>query len=336
MPEQPGAGRLDAETLAAYVDGLLPPEERAKVEAEIAADPETYEWVVTTVNAVEDTSIVPAVSAAGVEIPARPADGEAGPGGPAERGGGDAARGRVLPFFRRRSFAGGAGVLVAAAAAMLLVVQMEPDWWQRLRGPQVDPRIAKLVEAVGEERYIEARLTGGFKYGPLRQVMRGPAESTEQNVSLLTVASALQREARGTKRPEVLHAAGVAGVLIGGTAVDEAVDVLTEAAELVRDGRVLSDLGAAYLESARQRGDRDRLEASLRASEEALRREPQLLEAAFNRALALEELGELGRAESAWQALVDAGGSVDWSREAARHLADVRHRLGDRPRGVER
>ena len=208
MSEQPRSGRLDAETLAAYVDGQLPPEERARVDAELAADPESYEWVVNAIRVAEE------LDAAG--------EGSAGSGsGGAARSGGlrnstnatsvrhsaappvpapaptpipahtkgptqTALSARVIPFYKRRSVQAGIGALLATAAALLLVVRLQPAWWQQIAGgDDVDPRFAKLVAAVGEERYIEGRLTGGFKYGPLRSVTRGPGGLVQSESSVV-------------------------------------------------------------------------------------------------------------------------------------------------------
>ncbi len=209
MPDHPGAGRLDPETLAAYVDGLLPPEERAKVDAEIAADPENFEWLVNTIGAVDDDTI------------------------------------QVLPFQRRRAVRSGVWVLLAAAASALLVVQLQPEWWQHLRGPQADPRFATLVAAVGHERYLEARLSGGFEYGPPRQVMRGPTDLSTQNHALLAAAGELQKAADANPSPENLHAWGVAQLLLG--APDLALVTLTAALAKESSHAVAIDLAAAYL-----------------------------------------------------------------------------------------
>lgn len=331
MPEQPGAGRLEPETLAAYIDGLLPPEARARVEAQIAADPETYEWVVNAMTAVEDLGIVAPAEPAQVPPVAAPAD-EPTPAPEPRPGGGSGEEGKVLPFFRRRSVQSVMGTLMAAAAALIVVVRTQPVWWQEVWGPAVDPRFAKLVEAVGEERYIEARLTGGFKYGPLRQVMRGPGDLSTANVSLLELASELGRASQNQPSPSALHAWGVAQLLLGGPAVDAAVVTLEAAASSGPDARVYSDLSAAYLESARRNRDASRLRAALRAAETALRLEPTATEAAFNQALILEELGEWERAEGAWQALSWQELGDGWSAEVARRLDLVRSRRGATPR----
>ncbi|MGH9384791.1 MAG: anti-sigma factor family protein, partial [Vicinamibacterales bacterium] len=188
MSSAPRSGRgLDPETLAAYVDGRLPPEERAKVEAELAADPESYEWLVQTLRAEQQIEVpkvpeVPRVSASaaqgrfGETSPELAEELRTSEGGP-----------RVLPFGRR-AVIGTVGSVLAAAAALVLVVRLQPMWWQSMWGPAVDPRFEKLVAAVGEERYFEGRLTGGFKYGPLRSVTRGPGDLSDQNLALLATA----------------------------------------------------------------------------------------------------------------------------------------------------
>ena len=330
MPEQPGAGRLDSDTLAAYVDGQLPPEERAKVEAEIAADPESYEWLVGTINAVDDDSI----DGAG-DVPVRGSSSASGPTsmpapasmpvlepvpGPERRpSGGSGIPAKVLPFYRRRAVIGGVGALVAAAASLLLVVQLQPEWWQRWRGPQVDQRFAKLVEAVGEERYIEARLTGGFKYGPLRQVMRGSGGRDPLNVELLAITSDLEKATRGTQKAS-FHALGVAYLLVGDTQVSEAIATLERAAA-TGDASTLSDLGASLLERWRIRGSRADLQAALTSIDRALSKSPTLKEALFNRALALEYDHQFAAAIAAWKAFIESNPGDPWIDEAQRHLS---------------
>ena len=325
MPEQPGAGRLEPEVLAAYIDGLLPPEERARVEAEIAADPETYEWVVNSINAVDDPSIAEGNEDRGGSAPApRPGQGSAAK--LVTESGGDR---KVLPFHRRRPVQGAIAVLVAAAAAMVVVVRTQPSWWQGLWGPEVDPRFAKLVEAVGEERYIEARLTGGFKYGPLRQVMRGPGDLSGQNLQLLAAAGELQKAAAAANTPENLHALGVAFVLLG--EIDQAVDALQRADAMEPDDpAVLADLSAALVARASQSAARGDAGASssgedwpraLEAAEQSLAIAPERPEPAFNRALALQALGLATQAKEAWQAYLALDSASPWAEDARRHLA---------------
>lgn len=334
MPEQPGAGRLDPEILAAYIDGLLPPEERARVEAEIAADPETYEWLVNSINAVDDSTIVQAEESdrGGGLTPAPLPDPGPRPG-PKGGSGGD---GKVLPFYRGRTVQGLVGAVLAVAAALVLVVRTQPVWWQGIWGPSVDPRFAKLVEAVGEERYIEARLTGGFKYGPLREVMRGPGDLSSQNLQLLAAAGELQKAAAVEGSARNLHALGVALVLLG--EYRQGVDALQRADALKPDDPgVLSDLAAALVARAGQASGEGSLAASaedwpraLEAAERSLAIRPGAPEPAFNRALALEALGLSDQAASAWRAYLALDSTTRWAEDARLRLATLTERSRDR------
>lgn len=314
MAEQPGAGHLDPETLAAYIDGLLPPEERAKVEAEIAADPETYEWVVNAVNAVEDPSIAATADVRPVAAASTPEGGKAPSGGTSST--------NVVPFTRRRAVLGSIGTLLAAAAALLIVVRTQPVWWQDLWGPAVDPRFAKLVEAVGEERYIEARLTGGFKYGPLREAMRAGDTRSTTNVRLLSAARELERQATADSSAEALHALGVAFVLLGAPGdLDAGIRHLEAAMAKGTDPRVKSDLGAAHLERHRRAGGDDDLRRALALSEESIAVDASSETAWFNRALALQVAGRVDEARRAWTTVLSLQGEGPWADEARRQLA---------------
>lgn len=314
MPEQPGAGRLDPEILAAYIDGQLPPEERARVDAEIAADPETYEWVVNSINAVDDPTIVQA---------GEPQHGGAATPGPLpDTGpspvptGGSGGDGKVLPFFRRRTVQGVVGAVVAVAAGLVLVVRTQPVWWQGIWGPSADPRFVALVEAVGEERYIEARLTGGFKYGPLRQVMRGPDDLSSQNLKLLAAAGDLQKAAERNPNAENLHAWGVAQLLLGRPR--EAVvtlhrSVLGNGASADR----WADLAAAYLATAAFDGA-GQYPKALEAALAALELNPRHNQALFNKALALEAMGLKQNADEVWKTFLAVETDPGWRAEAIR------------------
>jgi anti-sigma factor RsiW len=327
MTEQPGAGRLDPETLAAYVDGLLPPEERAKVDAEIAADPESYEWLVSTISAVDDETIVATAqvpsrdsgpaSAGESPVPAAPAL-VPGAAPTPQATGGTAAPGRVLPFHRRRVVQGMVGTLLAAAAALVLVVRSQPVWWQGIWGPAVDPRFAQLVAAVGEERYIEARLTGGFKYGPLRPLTRGATSGSGANLELSAAVLELQSAAARTPTASSLHAWGVGQLLLGD--FDGAIASLSQAAAL--DSRARVDLAAALATRGQWRRDPGDLTEALRQLELAQTNGDLPTEGLYNRALVLQQLGETQRASRDWQAVGAIDPAPDWARDArARAMA---------------
>ena len=320
MPEQPGAGRLDPETLAAYIDGLLPPEERARVDAEIAADPETYEWLVTSIGAVDDPAVATAKEPMR-DVGSSPKPNPAASPDSAHADGSGGGR-KVLPFYRRRGVQGLFSTLLATAAALVMVVRTQPVWWQDLLGRSVDPRFTKLVEAVGEERHIEARLTGGFKYGPLRQVQRGPGDLSSQNLQLLAAAGAAQEAAEQNPSAATLHVWGVAQVLIAD--YDGAVRALEAATQADPElAEAYSDLAAVLTARASIRGVNSDWPRAISAAEMAIRLDPRSTVPLFNKALALEGLSLDSEARIAWNDFLEREQDESWRGEALRHLRDL-------------
>jgi CHAT domain-containing protein len=359
MSDHPVTGRLDAETLAAYIDGVLSAEERARVEAALAADPESYEWVVNALGTGVRTGVGTEVgtgvrtevrtevrsgadTGATTEVRTEAATGVATrvrrTGDTPERR--DFSPGDDLDWFvplpgrlsaRRRSARARVAAVLALAAALVLAAQIDSSWWRRPPGAgDVEPRVATLVAAIGEERYIEGRFTGGFKYGPLRPVTRAPADLSSQNLALLAAAGELQKRAQSAPTPAQLHAWGVAQVLLGDAegGIGSLRAVLEQRPD---DPAVLSDLAAALLERARRdQRPADTAEAlDLTARSLALAADGP--EALFNRAVALEAMGLSDEALAAWTDCVSrlAG---PWKAEAERRL----ERLRMRSRAVER
>jgi len=305
MTNEPKAGgSLDPEMLAAYLDKRLPPEARATVEAQLARDPDSYELLVELIHANEALK------------GETPAEGEAAE--PADHAEPQGRTGAVVPMVPKPKRTGGwliAGGVLATAAALALVAWLQPELWQRLRGGDpVDPLMAKLVEAVGEERYIEARLTGGFKYGELRSVTRG-ADLARENLTLLAAAGQLQRLAQESPTQEHLHAWGIALLLIGDPA--GAVKVLTTASSGEPGAAdIWSDLGAAYLTRSARLSAPEDVPVAIEHIEKALAIDSTHAVALFNRADALEQLGLRDSAIAAWSAYLEVDPSSAWAEHA--------------------
>ena len=158
----------------------------------------------------------------------------------------------------------------------------------------------------------------------------GPGDLSSQNLALLAAVGEAQKRSLADPSASNLHAWGIGLVLLG--SLDQAIDTLESAtANAPDDSTILSDLAAAY--AARAAGTQSARDWSnaLDRSERALRLNPALLEAAFNRALALEALN-LDGALVAWRTYLDLDRSSEWSDEARDRLA----KLSAKPQGSRR
>jgi tetratricopeptide (TPR) repeat protein len=213
-------------------------------------------------------------------------------------------------------------VALAAAASFTLVVrpQFAPNWWPGR------PALADLVAAVGSERNIEPRLTGGFAYGPLVEpsVMRSGERSEEAFPPDLRIAAiAIEKRLDDNRSASALHAHGTAQLVM--RRADTAVSSFEEAVRLApRDARYHSDLAAAYLVRFKQKNNVDDLTKAVAAARQATEREPSLPEARFNLALALEAMSRREDARGAWDTYLKTDPRSEWAHEARQH----RERMG--------
>ena len=297
----------DAERLAEYAEWTLAADARAEVERHLAECGYCRAVVMETVAFVEES----------------PANAEHAPAA------------TMIPFRSRRWLTGVAAGL-AAAAAILLVIRLQPTLLL-FRGTSVDPRVVALVDAVGDQRTVEARLTGGFRYGPLHSTTRGSGRPSD-NLSLLAASGRLQKAAAADRTPTNLHPWGVAQLLLGQH--DEAVSSLEEAAAASpSDALIQTDLSAAYLARFSALGRADDLPKALDAASRARDLTPGLPEALFAYALALEDLHLVDRSREAWRAYLAKDATSGWADEARRRLAaldrpSARVHFGDLRQGI--
>lgn len=213
------------------------------------------------------------------------------------REGDDAMTGRVTPVSRSTR----PWWWLAAAAAVAMIAVGIP-----LAIHRSDPLRALQPTA---SRTIQGRLTG-FRYAPF-QVQRGTASTTDYE--RLAAAAKLEEAMAHDRSAENLHRYGVAQVALGNS--DEGVRLLLEAAgKAPDDASILSDLAAAQLTAG----------AAAEAGETAARalaRDPRLAPAAFNWALALEQLSNRPAAIKAWQRYLSLDPSSPWATEAREHLS---------------
>ena len=285
----------DHETIAEYLDGRLDQLDR--------------NWMAEHLSRCETCYFV--FSEAAQMRPAAPlhVEREAGAGAPARH---------WRPSPRLVWSSAGGGLAVAASVALMLgggVLRL---------GPAGARELSALVAAVGTDRTIEARLTGGFAYGPLRGGVRS-GSSTAANVSPDVQIAAAQIEkmaAAGQRTPRILNALGIAHLVVGD--VNRAVTVLEEAADQPdADARILNDLAAAYLVRAARDSQPQDVAKALATTERVIAADPGLAEGWFNRASAFEQMSMFDEARRAWQEYLRLDSSTGWAEEARRHLEQL-------------
>lgn len=193
-----------------------------------------------------------------------------------------------------------------AAAAAITIVVILPS-----RHP--DP----LTQLQADHRTWQGRLTA-FEYAPLRIMRSAEGESDYRKLS---AAAELQERLAKDRSPQNLHRFALAQIALGHTG--SAVDLLTEAVKLdPKDARILSDLSAAQLLSG------DTAEGGENAAR-AIELDPSLAPAAFNWALALQELGNRPVAIDAWEKYLVLDPGSPWATEARNHLRRLKKPLAN-------
>jgi CHAT domain-containing protein len=281
----------DIETLGAFVEGAIVEESARRVEAHVSACERCYDLVAELLR--NETDIVAGGTAETVGVVNTVTSLE-----PA------VTRGR----FGRRVWAVSAGAALASAAMWVLLV--------RPSAPESAGAFEALVAAVGDERTVEGRLTGGFQYGRLRSPVRSGTGPRTDNLSLLSVAGELQRANQANRSADSLHVYGVAQLLLGQR--DEAIATLEEAASRSATARpaLLADLAAAYLSRATDGESPEDLPRALEEAERAIELDGSLLEPRFTKAIVLERLGLHEQAARAWDDYLALDPSSAWAEEA--------------------
>ncbi len=184
----------------------------------------------------------------------------------------------------------------------------------------VSPARAALAAEIGAVRPVEGRLAGGFAYAPYpTSVPPDPGLGNEALAEALGALGAAAFEPGGGRDARAVADAGVRNLLDGKW--DAAVTLLEQARKLApRDAWIASDLAATYQARGRQLARAYDLFQALDTAGEAVRLDPSLLEARFNRALALTDLHLPWDAEEAWRDYLRGDPSSGWAAEARGHL----------------
>ena len=289
-------GCPDLETIAAYVDRALPEAERARVTEHLASCETCYfvftESVQTQVTAaVKRETVAPsALTIAGSQQP---------PG-----------------FGRWSQWAVWSAVAAVTATAAALLLMVRPQ----LLEIQRRLRLQALVTAVGTNRVIEPRLTGGFEYGPMRNPVRADgAATTDLSPDVRIAAANIEKALQMDESAAALRVLGIAHLLSGNS--ERAVECLERSSALrPEDAAIQSDLSAAYLTRTPPEVRGENAGRALAAADRAVAVNPRLGEALFNRALAVERLLRVAAARQAWNRYLSVDANSGWADEARLHL----------------
>jgi CHAT domain-containing protein/TolA-binding protein len=207
---------------------------------------------------------------------------------------------------------------LAAAAAALLGLFFLSYWYARVR--RGDHDIHTLVAAAPRNgRYLEPRLSGGFPWAPLRPARRTAKEPLDAGqMKLVGAAGTVLERTAGDRSVAGQHAAALAHLVAGRPG--EAAALLAPLAGQTSDARIWADLAAARFVAATQTNDSPQLAQALAAADAALRINPKLPEALFDRALILERLGLRQQAIAAWQQYLSVDSGSAWTEEVRQHL----------------
>jgi tetratricopeptide (TPR) repeat protein len=205
---------------------------------------------------------------------------------------------------------------LAIAAALALIAVAIPAMRVLLDRQARSPMERLVALSPRAARVVEPRLTGGFAYAPYEGPLRGNVTSTNaQRLKLAGAAGEIVERADREGSAETQHAAGVALVL-----VEQPLDAMTRlraaAEQKPADAKLWNDVAAAEYAAAQHLARPSLYPEALAAADRALRADPSLPEALFNRALILERLGLPQQARETWERYLKIDPSSPWATEA--------------------
>lgn len=216
---------------------------------------------------------------------------------------------------------------VATAMVLAITLLSGPSCAERTT-PSRSMLVEALGQAQGERRPCLGRLAGGFHYAPPpvpppapTRGAAGPAPGAIVLGPGFARAAALALSAAADRSGPAEHcAAGIVHLFRGD--MDRAIAALESAREAApADSGIAADCAAAYLERARTYGTSRDVARALARADQALRLTPDLPEAMFNRALALEALSLVAAAEQQWRDYMSVEADPGWKAEADERLA---------------
>jgi CHAT domain-containing protein len=214
-------------------------------------------------------------------------------------------------LFRQPMYAGAFAVLLIAviAFAVYLTRRTNPD------------QLAELRSIYQQARPTETRIST-FDYAPLTQ-LRGAPEAGKQR-RLRKIELSLLAATEKSPSAQTHHELGI--LHITQQKYEEAITDLESALKFAdQNAQIHNDLGVAHFELAKAGKEKnlEELAQSLEDFTKATELDPSLLEALFNKSLALQEFGMPREAKASWTLYLQKDPSSPWADEARKHLAQI-------------
>lgn len=210
---------------------------------------------------------------------------------------------------------------LAIAAVVVLVITGAGFFYNQTRDP-----LAKTREAYGRlsKRPLEARLNH-FPYVPRHVTRSADTEDSEPELDIMRGEASEVADLRGHSAKR-LNERAIGLLLSDGT--DKPITLLEEATKREPDNAgYQSDLAAALIfATLRQKtaaGRQQELERAVQACDLALKIDPNMPEALFNRAIALQTLDQKSEAIKAYKKYLVIDPSSKWAEEARQSLESL-------------
>lgn len=213
--------------------------------------------------------------------------------------------------------------LRAAFALLFLCVVALFVWWSVFRQTDAEKSLADLKSIYKTERPIQARVAG-FEHSPF-VVRRGAEKENNKQIQRRKIELDLIREAGQKPSAENFNALGL--YYLTEKRFDEAAAQFQKALESnLRSAEIHNNLAAGFYEKAKMETEPEKsnnLAKSLDELNEALKLNPNLLEAIFNKALVLLELNQATDAAAVWKQYLEKEAESKWAEEARRNLREL-------------
>lgn len=222
----------------------------------------------------------------------------------------------IKRFGQKRSHIAIAVVVIVAIAGVFAYQYVQ-------RRSPVQNSLMAMQRSYKSNRPLEARVTGGFDYHPY-EPKRGNNDSADIDRDQINYALAeLTNAVALHPNSETRHALGRLYLLLG--EFDKAEFQMVEALrDSPKNAKLYTDLAALYYEKSKYTDTVTLLSKAVEHYDAAIKIEPNLAEAWFNRALCKEGLALKDQAAQDWEKYLEIDGKSPWASEARTRLKKLK------------